>query len=99
MQVCYSAAHDGGGLSPFCSFFGAQVVAGDDGNEPHNTKEHVMQHREFLLSRISGLVIAVWCMTGVLAHAQQAPQYPLDDKLANEPAPWSVKGQGGARGN
>lgn len=58
-----------------------------------------MQHRESLLSRISGLVIAVWCMTGALAHAQQAPQYPLDDKLANEPAPWSVKGQWGARGN
>lgn len=58
-----------------------------------------MQHRSSLLRRISGLVVAVWCMTGVLAHAQQAPQYPLDDKLANEPAPWSVKGQWGARGN
>src|SRR4029450_7046144 len=35
-----------------------------------------------------------------LASAQQpAPSSPLDDKLANEPAPWTVKGQWGARGN
>jgi len=31
--------------------------------------------------------------------AQQAPQYPNDEKLANEPAPWSVPGKWGKRGN
>src|SRR6266576_2809912 len=25
-----------------------------------------------------------------VASAQQAPKYPLDDKLASEPAPWAV---------
>jgi len=33
-----------------------------------------------------------------VATAQQAPQYPLDDKLANEPAPWTVPGKWGKRG-
>jgi hypothetical protein len=33
------------------------------------------------------------------ASAQQAPQYPQDDKLANEPAPWTVPGKWGKRGN
>ena len=35
----------------------------------------------------------------VAASAQQAPQYPLDDKLANEPAPWTVPGKWGKHGN
>jgi kynurenine formamidase len=43
-------------------------------------------------------VAGLLCISSV-AHAQQAPQYPLDDKLANEPAPWTVKGKWGARGN
>jgi kynurenine formamidase len=32
------------------------------------------------------------------ANAQQS-QFPLDDKLASQPAPWTVKGQWGPRGN
>src|SRR5262249_6019960 len=39
-----------------------------------------------------------WLLTDA-ASAQQAPSYPLDDKLANEPAPWSVPGKWGKRGN
>ena len=39
-----------------------------------------------------------WLLVGV-ASAQQAPQYPQDDKLANEPAPWTVPGKWGKRGN
>ena len=43
------------------------------------------------------ILVAVWPL-GV-AVRQPAPTYPLDDKLANEPAPWTVKGKWGARGN
>jgi len=39
-----------------------------------------------------------WLLAGA-AGAQQAPQYPQDDKLANEPAPWTVPGKWGKRGN
>jgi len=41
-------------------------------------------------------VLMLWVLpTG----AQQPPQYPNDEKLANEPAPWSVPGKWGKRGN
>src|SRR6266481_9440704 len=39
-----------------------------------------------------------WLLTDA-ASAQQAPRYPLDDKLANEPAPWAAPGKWGKRGN
>ena len=53
-------------------------------------------------SRIVGIgslvLVGLWLLGGASAQ-QPAPQYPLDDKLANEPAPWTVKGKWGARGN
>jgi hypothetical protein len=39
-----------------------------------------------------------WLLTDATS-AQQTPRYPLDDKLANEPAPWAVPGKWGKRGN
>ena len=39
-----------------------------------------------------------WLLTDA-ASAQQTPGYPLDDKLANEPAPWTVPGKWGKHGN
>ena len=44
------------------------------------------------------ILVAVWLL-GVARAQQPAPTYPLDDKLASEPAPWTVKGKWGARGN
>ena len=44
------------------------------------------------------ILVAVWPL-GVASAQQPAPTYPLDDKLANEPAPWTVKGKWGTRGN
>jgi len=41
---------------------------------------------------------ASWLLTDG-ASAQQTARYPLDDKLANEPAPWAVPGKWGKRGN
>jgi len=46
----------------------------------------------------SVILVAIWLL-GVARAQQPAPSYPLDDKLANEPAPWTVKGKWGARGN
>ena len=52
-----------------------------------------------LLAGVGSLIlVAVWLL-GVARAQQPAPTYPLDDKLANEPAPWTVKGKWGARGN
>src|SRR3954447_14673128 len=44
------------------------------------------------------ILVAVWLL-GVASAQQPAPSYPLDDKLANEPAPWTAKDKWGARGN
>ena len=57
-------------------------------------------HRQmsFVLS-LAGTTVAAFILSTVAASAQQAPQYPLDDKLANEPAPWVVPGKWGKRGN
>src|SRR5216683_7221066 len=46
-----------------------------------------------------GTAVGVFFLSIAAAIAQQAPQYPLDDKLANEPAPWTVPGKWGKRGN
>jgi kynurenine formamidase len=46
-----------------------------------------------------GAAAGVFLLSLAAASAQQAPQYPQDDKLANEPAPWSVPGKWGKRGN
>ena len=45
-----------------------------------------------LLAVITALVLS-WLWMGA-PSAQQTPQYPLDDKLANEPAPWAVPANG-----
>jgi kynurenine formamidase len=46
-----------------------------------------------------GTAVGIFFLSIAAASAQQAPQYPQDDKLANEPAPWSVPGKWGKRGN
>jgi hypothetical protein len=58
-----------------------------------------MARLKFLLVGLGSLAAGVvFLMLGVVS-AQQAPQYPLDDKLANQPAPWTVPGKWGKRGN
>src|SRR2546422_8599405 len=55
-----------------------------------------------LRSRLVGmgtLALGVLFLSTAGTSAQQAPQYPLDDKLAREPAPWTVPGKWGKRGN
>jgi len=48
----------------------------------------------------AGLAAAgMLCLSVAAAEAQQTPQYPQDDKLAGEPAPWAVPGKWGKRGN
>ena len=53
------------------------------------------------ISILAGLstAAAMLFLSMAAASAQQAPQYPLDDKLANEPAPWTVPGKWGKHGN
>jgi kynurenine formamidase len=57
------------------------------------------------MKRLTPILVAGGIAAGVLflsmapANAQQTPQYPLDDKLANEPAPWTAPGKWGKRGN
>src|SRR5437899_12252171 len=58
-----------------------------------------MQRLKALLVVLVSLVLVVLFLSSAGAIAQQAPQYPLDDKLANEPAPWTVPGKWGKRGN
>src|SRR5713101_4478698 len=58
-----------------------------------------MQRLKALLVGVGSLVLVVLFLSPAVAIAQQAPQYPLDDKLANEPAPWTVPGKWGKRGN
>ena len=52
-----------------------------------------------LMVGVGSLVLGVLWLLGSAHAQQQAPTYPLDDKLAKEPAPWTVKGKWGARGN
>src|SRR2546428_14188324 len=52
-----------------------------------------------LIVGVGILVLGVLWLLGGVSAQQPAPTYPLDDKLANEPAPWTVKGKWGARGN
>src|SRR5207248_5285756 len=52
-----------------------------------------------LLAGLGSLVLVAVRVLGVARAQQAAPTYPLDDKLANEPAPWTAKGKWGARGN
>src|SRR5712691_11658161 len=54
--------------------------------------------RPMSLFAVAAALGVCWLLTDA-ASAQQAPQYPLDDKLANEPAPWAGPGKWGKRGN
>ncbi len=49
-----------------------------------------MKRLTSLLVGLGGLALGVFCLSIAGTSAQQAPQYPLDDKLAREPAPWTV---------
>ena len=53
-----------------------------------------MQCLKSLLVAFGCLAVGVFFWSLGVATAQQAPQYPLDDKLANEPAPWAVPASG-----
>jgi len=57
-----------------------------------------MRHRR--MPRATSTILALlFLLSPALARAQLAPSYPQDDKLANEPAPWTVPGKWGPRGN
>src|SRR5213594_4196275 len=58
-----------------------------------------MQRLRSLLIGMGSLALGVLFLSVAGTSAQQAPQYPLDDKLASEPAPWTVPGKWGKRGN
>ncbi len=61
-----------------------------------------MQRMKLLLAVLSGIVMGafLFSLNGLIAgEAPQAPKYPLDEQLANEPAPWTLKGKWGERGN
>src|SRR5262245_32496540 len=45
------------------------------------------------------LAASLFWLCPVVAWAQQVPANPLDEKLANDPAPWTVPGKWGPRGN
>ena len=52
-----------------------------------------------LVSLIVGLASLAILASGSVATAQAPSPYPLDEKLANTPAPWTGPGKWGARGN
>jgi len=60
-----------------------------------------MQHRITMWSigMLGSLVLGFYVLLHVATAQQATPTYPQDDKLASEPAPWTVKGKWGARGN
>src|SRR5437016_10021247 len=58
-----------------------------------------MQRLRSLLVGVGSFVLGVLFLSTAGTNAQQSPQYPLDDKLAREPAPWTVPGKWGKRGN
>src|SRR5215468_12101076 len=58
-----------------------------------------MRRLRSLLLGAGSLVLGVVFLSIADTGAQQAPRYPLDDKLASEPAPWTVPGKWGKRGN
>src|SRR5262249_23704039 len=67
---------------------------------PSVIKEEAMRRSWTSLSVLrGGLVLGIVWLLGGASAQQPAPQYPLDDKLANEPAPWTVPGKWGKRGN
>ena len=76
------------------------VVEEDGATHPRVCKEEgAMKRVTFLLVGLGSLAGGLFGLLLAVASAQPAPQYPLDDKLANEPAPWTVPGKWGKRGN
>src|SRR6516165_7233653 len=67
-------------------------------------RRHLSREGE-AMKRLTSILVAGGAAAGVFllsltaASAQQAAQYPQDDKLANEPAPWSGPGKWGKHGN
>src|SRR5688500_9743325 len=57
-----------------------------------------MHSVKVFLVAIAGLAVSVSVAAPPGARAQ-VPAHPLDEKLANEPAPWTVPGKWGPRGN
>jgi kynurenine formamidase len=62
-------------------------------------KEQVMRRLKWLFMCLVSIGVAVLFDSVDVAIAGDASKYPLDEKLANEPAPWTVKGKWGERGN
>jgi kynurenine formamidase len=58
-----------------------------------------MQRMKSLRAGWGSLAVGILLVSLAVASAQQAPKYPLDEKLASDPAPWTIKGKWGARGN
>jgi hypothetical protein len=52
-----------------------------------------MQRLRSLLVGVGSFALGVLFLSIAGTNAQQAPQYPLDDKVAREPAPWTVPGK------
>jgi len=57
-----------------------------------------MTRRASRLVGLGSLAVYLCLLWPAVASAQPAP-FPLDDKLASEPAPWTVPGKWGPRGN
>jgi kynurenine formamidase len=58
-----------------------------------------MRRRKWLCCCLLSIAVGALVSPLNLLSAGDAPKYPLDEKLANEPAPWTVKGKWGERGN
>jgi len=58
-----------------------------------------MRRAKAVLIGLGSLTVGMLCWSLTITYAQQTPSYPLDDKLANEPAPWTQQGKWGKRGN
>jgi kynurenine formamidase len=58
-----------------------------------------MQRVKLLLVGLVGIAAGALLVSTNGLMAGEAPQFPLDDKFANEPAPWTLPGKWGKRGN
>jgi kynurenine formamidase len=62
-------------------------------------KELAMRSVKIVLVCLVSVAIGALLSPSKMLIAGEASKYPLDDKFANEPAPWTVKGKWGERGN
>jgi kynurenine formamidase len=58
-----------------------------------------MRRMKLLLVCVIGIAVGTLLMWINASMAGDASKYPIDEKFANEPAPWTVKGKWGERGN